>query len=553
MRKKALSLALALLMCLSLAPVTVAEAAWDGSSADSYDGGRGTRDDPYIISKPEQLAFFRDQVNKGSRYSAICAQLVNNIDMAMQDWTPIGLSSTGFRGVFDGNGYAIQNLKIDTFSRGTSVESGTLYGGGLFGIVGDEGTVRHVNVDGVVSTNETMTHCPDVGAVAGGNLGTIEECFSTCRFENFNLGVKSSGWVTIGGIVGFNKGVVRNCYMIGEMDINVNISGSVHSVDIGGIVGRIDINESIVENCYSVVSIEADITTTRDITACNIGGIIGSAEAGGTFRNLYTNAALCSSLTGADIDNYNYLESSDILSEDEMKSSSMIDKLGNAFYMDSENINQGYPVLAVMAYEEQPNESGWFTTEIKGSGLSDELIVSLTPSSLWRRDLTKKVTRVEFAELVVNLYEILSGTTLKAGNENPFTDISNDNILKAYNLGITKGTSATAFSPYSYISRQDMATMLARMYKKLNIEGWTLETDSSYTLEFDMPELFTDDELIAGYARDSVYFLAAYGIIRGSEDGAFNPSSGASGSDAGNATREQAIITGVRYYNTDWN
>lgn len=552
MKKKALTLALALLLCLSLAPVTAAQAgaSWTGGSADVYDGGSGTREDPYIISKPAQLALFRDQVNEDG--SAICAQLVDNIDMGMRDWTPIGLSPNGYRGVFDGNGYAIRNLKIDTFSRGTSVDSGTLYGGGLFGIVGEGGAVRHVNVDVVVSTNETMTHCPDVGAIAGGNLGTIEECFSTCEFRDFNLGIRSSGWVTIGGIVGFNKGIVRSCCMIGTMNIKVNISGSVQSVDIGGIVGRADIAGSTVENCYSAVSIDADISTSTDITVCNIGGVIGSAGPGGTFRNLYTNSALCGSLTGADIDNYNNLENSALLTGDEMKSPSMPDKLGNAFSMDTGNTNQGYPVLAVMAYEENPSESGWYTAEMANSGMSNEIIRNIIPPSLWNRDLTKKVTRVEFAEVVVNLYEMLSGRPAPANIKNPFTDISNDSILKAYNLGITRGTSATTFSPYSYISRQDMATMLTRMYKKLNIPGWTLETDSEYKLEYDMPDIFTDDALIAGYARDSVYFLASYGIIQGGSEGRFNPSS-AAGGEAGNATRDQAIIIGVRYYNTDWN
>lgn len=550
MKKKALSLALALLMCLSLAPVTAvrAEASWLGSSADAYDGGSGTRNDPYIISNPAQLALFRDQVNESG--STICAQLVDNIDMGMRNWTPIGLSPTGYKGVFDGNGYAIKNLKIDTFSRGTSIDKGTLYGGGLFGIVGEGGVVRHVNVDCVVSTNETMTHCPDVGAIAGGNLGTIEECFSTCKFQNFNLGVRSSGWITIGGIVGFNKGIVRSCCMIGTMDLTVQVTGSVHSVDIGGIVGRIDSAGSTVENCYSAVTIEADITTSTDTTACNIGGIIGSAEAGGTLRNLYTNAALCGSLTGADIDAHPV--NSALLTEAEMKSSSMPGKLGNAFYKDSGHINQGYPVLAVMAYDEKPRESGWYTAEMAGSDMSGELIRSLIPPSLWNRDLTKNVTRAEFAEIVVNLYEMLSGRPAKANIKNPFTDISSDSILKAYNLGITRGTSSTTFSPYSYISRQDMAAMLARMYKKLNIPGWTLETDSKYTLDYDMPAVFTDDALIAGYARDSVYFLASYGIIQGGSDGRFNPTA-SSGSESGNAARDQAIIIGVRYYNTDWN
>lgn len=531
--RRMLSLALALAFCLALLPALPAQAA-------GFDGGSGTKNDPYIISTAEQLSLFRDMVNGGQ--DDICAQVVDNLDMKMQDWVSIGLSAQGYRGTFDGNGYAIRNLKIDRFSTGTSTGTGsTLYGGGLFGIVGRGGVVRHVNVDGVVSADTSVSTNPDIGAVCGGNMGTVEECFSTCDVRDFNLTVNSvqSGHVNVGGVVGYNAGVVRNCYMVGDMDVQVQGQG-FEDVNVGGVVAKVGAGGATIENCYSVVTIKA-----QSSQPCYTGGMIGSLEAEGTFRNLYTREGV--SFLGRNT--AGQVVSSGLPSDAELKDSAMPGKLGNAFAMDKDQVNQGYPVLAVMAYQEQANQNNWYTTELTSYQLPEEIVNQLVPLSLWNRDLRKNVTRAEFASISLNLYEMLTDQQVSADIENPFVDVSSDDVIKAYQLGITKGTSATTFDPYSYISRQDMATMMARMYKKAQIQGWTLETDSQYQLEYDMPAKFRDDSLIASYAYDSVYFMSAMGIFQGDNNGYFRPKAATDLETVGYATREQAIIASIRYYN----
>lgn len=531
--RRILSLALACVLGAMLLPVMPAQAAAD------FDGGSGTANDPYIISTAEQLGRFRDLVNGGQE--TICAQVVDNLDMEMRDWVSIGLSSRGYRGTFDGNGYAIRNLKIDRYSSGTTVDSGsTLYGGGLFGIVGRGGVVRHVNVDGVVSANGTVYNCPDIGAVCGGNMGTVEECFSTCDVRDFDLTVNSgSGYVNVGGIVGYNNGVVRNCYMVGDMDVRVEGLG-FKNVNVGGVVGKVGVDGAAIENCYSVVTIKA-----QSEKPCYTGGAVGSLEADGAFRNLYTREGV--ELLGRALKGE--LASSSPLSDAELKSSAMPGRLSNAFAMDTEDVNQGYPILAVMAYQEKPGQDAWYTKEMDSYGLPEEIVDQLVPLSLWNRDLRKKVTRAEFASISLNLYETLTGQQVTVDMETPFTDTSSDDITKAYQLGITRGTSATTFDPYSYISRQDMASMLTRMYKKAHISGWTLETDSLYQLSYDMPAKFRDDDQIASYAYDPVYFMCSMGILLGDTEGYFRPKAAADAETVGYATREQAIIACVRYYN----
>lgn len=548
MKKRLLAMLLATaLVCAVAVSVTVQPAmaaeAWDGKTATEYAGGSGTRDDPYLIATAGQLALFRDQVNGGK--SSICAQLSDNVDMGNRGWEPIGLDSSGYNGLFEGNGYAIRNLKIDQFSSGSKTGESILYGGGLFGIVGKNGTVRHVNVDGVVTTNETVDVPPDVGAICGGNLGVIEECFSTCSFRNFDLKVVREegpgGGVTIGGIAGCNAGIIRNCYMVGTMDVRA--TGDFKTLSVGGLVGEEVESGGTIQNCYSVVTIRADSDNPR-----NVGGLVGGLLYNGTYKKLYTNQNLCKALIGEGTDSW--LKDCEASSESDMKSLDMLDKLGSAFAMDSQKVNEGYPILAVMAYGEEANENAWYTEEVKRYGLTQKELDQLIPVSLWNKDLTKNVTRVEFAEIAVNLYESLSGQKVEITIDNPFTDISNEEIVKAYQLGITNGSSATTFTPYSSISRQDMATMLTRVYKKLYISGWTLASDSKFKLDYTMPQKFLDDRRISGYARDSVYYMVSQSILKGA-NGYFYPVAAADSDTVGNATREQAIITSIRYYSVN--
>ncbi len=66
--------------------------------------------------------------------------------------------------------------------------------------------------------------------------------------------------------------------------------------------------------------------------------------------------------------------------------------------------------------------------------------------------MTKPITREEFCELAVLLYEKVTETAAAPVSPNPFTDTTNSQILKAYALGITTGTSTTTFSPNTLIN-----------------------------------------------------------------------------------------------------
>ena len=191
-----------------------------------------------------------------------------------------------------------------------------------------------------------------------------------------------------------------------------------------------------------------------------------------------------------------------------------------------------------------PATSDWALGEV---GKAEEL--GLIPDVLVGADLSRDITRLEFAAVCVKVYENLSGTAAIPAVNNPFTDTKDVEVLKAYNAGITSGTSATTFSPDTLLNREQAATMLTRVFKKVSLAGWTPATDGQFTLSYKKPAPFADDAKISEWAKDSVYFMAANGIVSGVGNNQFAPKNITTEEQANgyaNATREQALVIAVR-------
>lgn len=190
------------------------------------------------------------------------------------------------------------------------------------------------------------------------------------------------------------------------------------------------------------------------------------------------------------------------------------------------------------------NASSWATEELKKA---DEL--GLIPDILRGADLTRPITRKEFAAVSVKLYEKLSGKTAVPAATNPFKDTWDQEVLKAYNVGITAGVTADKFAPDVLLNREQAATMLTRVFKKSFVQGWTLENDAKFAFNYTVPPKFADDPRISDWAKPSVYFMVAHGIISGVGGNNFAPKATTSAEQAANyasATREQALAISVR-------
>lgn len=98
-----------------------AAAAWDGTAAESFEGGNGDSSDPYIIKTAEQLAFLAKQVNGGETYHGKYFQLEADLDLSGSEWSPIGIGeretdgstvTKPFAGTFDGKNHKISGLTL---------------------------------------------------------------------------------------------------------------------------------------------------------------------------------------------------------------------------------------------------------------------------------------------------------------------------------------------------------------------------------------------------------------------------------------------------------
>lgn len=213
------------------------------------------------------------------------------------------------------------------------------------------------------------------------------------------------------------------------------------------------------------------------------------------------------------------------------------------------NFSFGYKLLAEMAYKNS-REGKWINASdwaYEWLDKADKL--DIIPGVLINADMIKPITRLEFCALAVELYEILSGKAAEGDTISPFTDTSDQSVIKAYKLGIVTGMGKGIFAPNNVLTREQAAVMLTRAYKAAYWEGWTLaedETYSAHSLDIEGVAMFSDDALIGSWAKPSVYFMVKSGIINGIGGNLFAPGYKAGERQGyGTATREQAFKIAV--------
>ncbi|WHH60962.1 S-layer homology domain-containing protein [Petroclostridium sp. X23] len=127
-------------------------------------------------------------------------------------------------------------------------------------------------------------------------------------------------------------------------------------------------------------------------------------------------------------------------------------------------------------------------------------------------DYQRDITRGEFAELVMNLYYQTKGTSPQPASGSTFKDTSDDNILRAYRLGIINGKGNGIFAPNAAVTRQEMAIMIKRAIDSMSVDY--IAADGKLTV--------SDKNQVASWAVDGVDFAFENGFMKG--DGFhFNP------------------------------
>lgn len=248
-----------------------------------FDSGSGTENAPYLISSVDTLLAFAQSVNDGENYSGKYVALGGNLDLSGKTWVPIGKSdhgkTTGFAGVFDGQGYTVSHVSCGSGSAATKYEAD-----GFFGVV--SGTVRNLNVqiDKFYNDYDAAKDYTYAGGLVGllERNGVIDHCSVTGGSQAFSI--NSSTKAAIGGLVGSMQSgsMVANSWS--DLGLNYGtLSMSEADVSMGGICGK-QAQNSLIANSASFGSVPGFIYAGT----IRVGGLVGYT--GGAIYNCYTDS-----------------------------------------------------------------------------------------------------------------------------------------------------------------------------------------------------------------------------------------------------------------------
>lgn len=284
-----------------------------------FAGGTGSIFDPYLIETAEHLAEVRNHLSASFRQIA-------NIDLADYlapggagyndgaGWEPIGWFLTNqnnlpFTGSYDGGGYIISNLYIN------SSDSGYV---GLFGLIGNTSSLHNIGLVNVDVTGNWSA------ALAGYVTGSIYNCYSTgrvygrlgaggliCVMTNYVSGsppphfvhitdsyssCEVVGLITSGGLILYTfRAHVTNCYATGKvmggwshtggliatlqysLIENSFATGTVSGLGVlGGLLGSV--YDTGIHNCYATGDVLVVNSEIWSISGGLVGSISGSSS-----------------------------------------------------------------------------------------------------------------------------------------------------------------------------------------------------------------------------------------------------------------------------------
>ena len=334
------------------------------------------------IRTTEEMIAFRDSVNNGNTYEGKTIEMLNDIDLqgsATNKWTPIGNTEKVFAGTFDGKNNVINNIYIDTtnsyqglfgYNTGTiknvgiktgTIKVGSISGalvgyslgqiekcynnvdihvyeggnsGGLVGIIEQGAKISKCYNTGNIEGNITVTYETISGVVAWVNNSTIEYSYNT---GDISVTTEANNTRAC-GVAGANNSIIKSCYNVGNISLVTN--ESVYPVSAGI---NAQMHNSKMYDCYNI-----GITTIQPTPTgpARNGGLTGYFDSDCVMENCYwlstvSPVGVADCPGGAEEGNYEAIQ---IDKEEEMKNISS--RLGSDFKEDTNNINNGFPILA---------------------------------------------------------------------------------------------------------------------------------------------------------------------------------------------------------------
>ena len=235
----------------------------------------------YTVYNADGLLAWNEAAQKDR---SINCTLNADIDLTGKGWTPIGTDyDNSYTGTFDGGGHTIMGLTVTTNYQYV----------GLFGRLGEAGTVKNVVMEGV--NNHSLGYAGGVVGFSRG--GTIENCSVSgsvsgtlcaggvvgAQWEASITGCSSSATVKgtryVGGVAGETNSdaTMAACYATGNVTIEL---GHRDRVDVGGLVG-------LNAGCNGLLACYA----TGNVTST--GSSAGKVYIGGLLGGNYTTVTAC--------------------------------------------------------------------------------------------------------------------------------------------------------------------------------------------------------------------------------------------------------------------
>ncbi|MBH5317522.1 S-layer homology domain-containing protein [Paenibacillus sp. GSMTC-2017] len=258
-RKKVMVVFLVMMMVVGNMTGLLATEEGKVNAAVGFNSGDGSVENPFIVSTAEQLDIVRNAVNKHYK-------LGNDIDLTTffavggggynngAFWRPIGTAGNPFKGSFDGAGFIINGLKINSSANDA----------GFFGVTSETALIKNIGLENV-----------DIkaGMFVGGLVGSFRGNGSANKSSISSSYVtgKVSGSNYIGGLVGYQRdSIISNSYS------STNVTGSY----VGGLVGYQDFSSII--NSYATGLI------TGVPSGQNTGGLVGRGSSVDSFYDQST-------------------------------------------------------------------------------------------------------------------------------------------------------------------------------------------------------------------------------------------------------------------------
>ena len=176
--------------------------------------------------------------------------------------------------------------------------------------------------------------------------------------------------------------------------------------------------------------------------------------------------------------------------------------------------------------------SGWAVSEYESASQS-----GLVSYNVVTKNLKDNITREEVCELIMNLYQKLTGEDLYVPPTSPFYDTDNVAVAQAYCYGIVNGTGDGSFNPQRLVTREEMAKMLVSTLAASEVNFSLSDGEDTSAIDG-----FADSYQISEWAQASVLTALNNSLMNGIDPETLCP--------LGSTTREQAIASVNRSYQT---